>query len=172
MVTTSPQNFGCLPKFLNTGGNTLKLPDADNVRYHAGNGLVYVGHADAAITAFDAKTYAVKATVKLPGPPEAFQIDAGRKRLYVNCLKPATVAVLDLDTHEVVSKHPLKLADACYPMALDVKGQRVFVRGESKSLNSPVERFRSWLMVPVPISPSLYSLPTFSTFITVLLMGF
>lgn len=114
--------------------HTLKLPDADNVRYHAGTGLVYVGHAEAAITAFDARTYAVKATVKLPGPPEAFQIDAGRKRLYVNCLKPATVAVIDLDTHEVVAKHPLKLADACYPMALDVKGQRVFVGCRKKPM--------------------------------------
>lgn len=107
--------------------HSLALPDADNVRYNASTGLVYVGHADAALTAFDARTYAVKATMKLPGPPEAFQIDPGRKRLYVNCLKPATLAIIDLDKHEVISKHPLKLADACYPMALDLAGQRVFI---------------------------------------------
>ena len=114
--------------------HTLKLPDADNVRYNPATGLVYVGHAEASLTAFDAKTYAVKATVKLPGPPEAFQIDSARKRLYVNCLNPATVAIIDLDKHEVVSKHPLKLADACYPMALDVKGQRVFVGCRKKPM--------------------------------------
>lgn len=114
--------------------HSLKLPDADNVRYNPATGLVYVGHAEAAITAFDAKTYEVKATVKLPGPPEAFQIDAGRKRLYVNCLNPATLAVIDLERHEVVSKHPLNLADACYPMALDVKGRRVFVGCRKKPM--------------------------------------
>ena len=114
--------------------HALKLPDADNVRYNPATGLVYVGHAEASLTAFDAKTYAVKATVKLPGPPEAFQIDAARKRLYVNCLKPATVAIIDLDKHEVVSKHPLKLADACYPLALDVKGQRLFVGCRKKPM--------------------------------------
>jgi hypothetical protein len=107
--------------------HSLKLSDADNVRYNSKSGLVYVGHAEASLTAFDANSYAVKATMKLPGPPESFQIDAERKRLYVNCLKPATVAIIDLEKHEVLSKHPLKLADACYPMALDLQGQRVFV---------------------------------------------
>jgi DNA-binding beta-propeller fold protein YncE len=114
--------------------HSLKLPAADNVRYDAATGLVYVGHAEASITAFDAKTFEVKATIKLPGPPEAFQIDSGRKRMYVNCLKPATVAVVDLNKHVVAAKHPLKLADANYPMALDVKGQRVFVGCREKPM--------------------------------------
>ena len=114
--------------------HTLKLPDADNVRYHAANGLVYVGHGENALTAFDAKTYEVKATVKLPGAPEAFQIDPSKKRLYVNCLKPATVAVIDLEKHEVVAKYPLTLADANYPLALDTKGQRVFVGCRKKPM--------------------------------------
>jgi DNA-binding beta-propeller fold protein YncE len=114
--------------------HSLKLPDADNVRYDPKSGLVYVGHAEAAITAFDAETYKVKGLVKLPGPPEAFQIDAERKRLYVNCLKPATVAVIDLDKHEVVSRYPLKLAEACYPMALDINGRRVFIGCRKKPM--------------------------------------
>ena len=60
--------------------HSLKLPDADNERYNPQSGLVYVGHAEKSLTASDAKTYEVKATVKLPGPAEAFQIDpvAGR----------------------------------------------------------------------------------------------
>ena len=36
--------------------------------------------------------------------------------MYVNCLKPATVAVIDLEKHEVVAKYPLTLADANYPL--------------------------------------------------------
>ena len=114
--------------------HTLKLPDADNVRYHAGNGLVYVGHGEKSLSGFDAMTYEVKATIPLPGAPESFQIDAAKKRLYVNCLKPATVAVIDLDKHEVVAKYPLTLADANYPLTLDTKGQRVFVGCRKKAM--------------------------------------
>jgi hypothetical protein len=107
--------------------HALQLPDADNVRYNSKTGLIYVGHAEASLTAFDARSFEVKATVKLPGPPEAFQIDAERKRLYVNCLRPATVVIVDLNNHTLVSQTRLKLADACYPMALDTQGQRIFV---------------------------------------------
>ena len=107
--------------------HTLKLPDADNVRIDPASGLVYVGHAEAMLTAFDAKTYAVKAAIKLPGAPESFQIDAARKRMYVNCLKPATVAVIDLVKHEIIARYPLTKADANYPMTLDVDGQRIFI---------------------------------------------
>ena len=114
--------------------HTLKLPDADNVRFDPASGLVYVGHGDKALTAFDATTYTVKATIPLPGPPESFQIDAGRKRLYVNCLRPATVAVIDLATHAVVARWPLTLADANYPLALDVKGRRLFVGCRKKPM--------------------------------------
>jgi len=106
---------------------TVKAPDADNVRYRADKGLVYVGHAEATLTAFDAKSLAVKAKIKLPGPPEAFQIDAENGRIYVNCLKPSLVAVVDLTKNEVIAKYPLTKAEANYPLALDPSGKRVFV---------------------------------------------
>src|SRR5437763_2251276 len=38
----------------------VKAADADNVRYHAAKGLVYVGHAEASLGVIDAKTLAVK----------------------------------------------------------------------------------------------------------------
>jgi DNA-binding beta-propeller fold protein YncE len=105
----------------------VKLPDADNVRYHAAKGLVYVGHAESSLTAIDPKTLAVKAAVKLPGPPEAFQIDAAGNRIFVNTLRPAMVAVVDLDKNEVTAKYAITKADANYPLALDPAGKRVFV---------------------------------------------
>lgn len=107
--------------------HSIPLPDADNVRFNPASGLVYVGHAEKMLTAFDARTYAVKAGIKLPGAPEAFQIDAARNRLFVNCLRPATVAVVDLARHEVTAKYPITRADANYPLALDPDGRRVFV---------------------------------------------
>ena len=113
---------------------SIKLPDADNVRYDPTNGLIYVGHAENELSAINAKTYEVKTTIKLPGAPEAFQIDSTRKRIYVNTLKPAHVAVIDTDKNEVIAKYPLKLADANYPMALDVMNQRIFVGCRKKPL--------------------------------------
>src|SRR5262249_62019307 len=44
--------------------HSLKLPDADNVRYDPRTHRGYVGHEDRALTSFDAATYAVKATVR------------------------------------------------------------------------------------------------------------
>jgi hypothetical protein len=114
-------------------GQTFKLlgavraPDADNARYHAAKGLVYVAHAEAALSVIDAKSLAVKVTVKLPGPPEAFQIDAAKNRIFVNTLKPSQVAVVDLDKNEVTAKCALTKAEANYPLAFDPDGKRVFV---------------------------------------------
>jgi DNA-binding beta-propeller fold protein YncE len=128
--------------FLGNGGNgecrsfdgtsfkllgATKMADADNVRYLPAKGLVFVAHAESSLSILDAKTLAVKATVKLPGPPEAFQIDAGKNRIFVNTLKPAQVVVVDLDKSAVAAKYPLTRAEANYPLALDVEGKRVFV---------------------------------------------
>jgi DNA-binding beta-propeller fold protein YncE len=105
----------------------VKALDADNVRYHAAKGLIYVGHAESSLAVIDAKTLAVKATVKLPGPPEAFQIDAAGNRLFVNTLKPSQVAVVNLDKNEVTARYTLTRAEANYPLAFDADGKRVFV---------------------------------------------
>jgi DNA-binding beta-propeller fold protein YncE len=107
--------------------HSLKLPDADNVRYDPRTRRVYVGHEDRALTAFDAESYAVKGTVRLPGPPEAFQLDPARPRLFVNTHDPAGVAEVDTDRLEVVARRPLTKASGNYPMALDAAGGRVFV---------------------------------------------
>src|SRR5262245_46294130 len=90
--------------------HSLKLPGADNVRYDPSARRVYVAHEEKALTAFDAESFAVKGTAKLPGPPEAFQVDPGRRRLYVNTHDPAGVAEVDADTLEVLARHPLTRA--------------------------------------------------------------
>jgi DNA-binding beta-propeller fold protein YncE len=114
--------------------HSLNMPAADNVRYDPGAGLVHVVHAEHALTVFDGRTFAVKATVKLPGPPEALQLDVKRKRLYVNTHQPAQVAVVDLGTHEVIDRIPLTLAEANYPMALDLARQQVFIGCRKKPM--------------------------------------
>lgn len=106
---------------------SVKLPDADNVRYHPAKGLVYVVHAESSLSVIDAKNLALKATIKLPGPPEGLQLDAAKSRIFVNCVKPAMVAVVNLDKNDVAAKYPLTVAMSNYPMALDTAGNRVFV---------------------------------------------
>ncbi|HSQ54631.1 MAG TPA: YncE family protein, partial [Gemmata sp.] len=113
---------------------SVKLPDADNVRYDPIAKHVWVAHAEKMLTSLDPKTLEVKATVKLPGSPEAFQIDPERKRLYVNCLKPAMVAVVDTEKAQVMSQYRLTHGDQNYPMALDRDGGRVFVGCRAKPM--------------------------------------
>jgi DNA-binding beta-propeller fold protein YncE len=105
----------------------VKLDDADNVRYDARVHRVYVGHADKALAVLDAKTLEVLADIKLPGPPEAFQLEKGRPRLYLNTPSPAQVVVVDTVMNKVVGRYPLTRAGGNYPLALDEAGRRVFV---------------------------------------------
>jgi DNA-binding beta-propeller fold protein YncE len=106
--------------------HTVKLPDADNVRYDPRTRQIYVIHAEKALTAIDPRTFAVKATIKLPGSPEGFQIDPTRPRLYINTLRPSQVSAIDTEKNKVVGTYSLN-ADANYPLTLDPAGRRVFV---------------------------------------------
>jgi YVTN family beta-propeller protein len=106
---------------------SIKLEDADNVRYDPRTKQVYVAHAESALSVIDPTNLTVKATIKLPGPPEAFQLDPSQPRLYVNIPKPCQVAVVDTQKNEVVNNFPLTLAEANYPLALDATGGRLFI---------------------------------------------
>jgi hypothetical protein len=105
----------------------VKLDDADNVRYHPATRRVYVAHAEKALAVLDARTFEVKADIKLPGPPEAFQLEKGRPRLYLNTPEPAQVVGIDTEKNEVVGRYPLQGAAGNYPLALDEASRRLFV---------------------------------------------
>jgi len=111
---------------------SIKLPGADNVRYLAKRQLVYVGHGDKALSAIDARTYEIKATIKLPGRPEGFQLEIKRPRLYMNTVDPTRLVVVDTDKNEVLHSYAIKLADRAYPMALDVANKRIFLGMRNK----------------------------------------
>jgi len=111
---------------------SIKLPGADNVRYLARRRLVYVGHAEKALSVIDAQTYVVKAEIKLPGRPEGFQLDTKRPRLYMNTVEPTRLVVVDTDKNEVLQSHPLTLADRAYPMAVDEANHRLFLGCRNK----------------------------------------
>jgi DNA-binding beta-propeller fold protein YncE len=113
---------------------SIKLPGADNVRYLASRRLVYVGHAEKALSAIDAQTYEVKAEIQLPGRPEGFQLETKRPRLYMNTVEPTRLVVVDTDKNEVLHRYPLTLADRAYPMAVDEANHRLFLGCRNKPL--------------------------------------
>ncbi len=131
---------------------SIKLDDADNVRFDARTGRVYVAHAENALSAIDSRSLEIKATIKLPGAPEAFQIDPSRPRLFVNIPRPSQVAEVDTDKNEVVRRFPLTLAAANFPMALDAPGGRLFVgcRQKPAVLILDVHTGRQRARVPIP----------------------
>ncbi len=111
---------------------SIKLPGADNVRYLARRRLVYVGHAEKALSVIDARTLEVKAEIKLPGRPEGFQLETKRPRLYMNTVDPTRLVVVDTEKNAVLHSHPLKLADRAYPLAVDEANRRLFIGCRNK----------------------------------------
>ncbi len=101
--------------------------DADNVRYDAARGRVYVAHAEKSLAVVDAKTNGVKADVPLPADGEAFVLEAGRPRLYIDCPDASEVAVIDTDKNEVTAHYPVKMGAEFPAIALDEAAHRLYV---------------------------------------------
>ena len=106
---------------------SFKLPDADNVRYDPKSARIYVAHAEHSLAVIAPETLKIEATIKLPGPPEAFQLDPTQSRIFLNCTSPSQVVVIDAKKREVTASYALQRAKGNYPLALDAEHQRVFV---------------------------------------------
>ncbi len=107
---------------------TIKFKDdADNVRYNPATRLVYVAHAEKALGVIDAKSFALKADIKLPAAAEGFAMEAKRPRIYLVNPSPSQVAVIDTDKNEVVTTYPIAAASGGHPIALDEANRRLVV---------------------------------------------
>jgi DNA-binding beta-propeller fold protein YncE len=113
---------------------SIPLADADNVRYQRRTRRVYVAHAEKALAVIDAKTLKVLTDIKLPGAPEAFQLEAKRPRLYLNTPSVPAVVVIATDKNKVVGRYPLRKAGGNFPLALDAAGRRLFIGCRRKPL--------------------------------------
>ena len=105
---------------------SFELPDTDNVRYDSRTQRVYAAHAEKALAVIDAKSLELHGDIKLPGSPEAFQLEKARPILYLNAPSANMVVAIDLQKDEVVRRWPLKLAGANYPLTIDQAAHRVF----------------------------------------------
>mgnify|MGYP003645672608 CR=1 FL=1 len=81
--------------------NIELLEDADNVRYNAGTGLVYVGYGDGAegmvspaIAAIDPSTNEQVERISLPAHPESFQLSPSGDTLFCNTPNTSSITVV------------------------------------------------------------------------------
>jgi DNA-binding beta-propeller fold protein YncE len=101
--------------------------DADNLRYDAQARRVYVAAQDGVIGPIELNTMEKLPEIKLPGHPEAFAIETGGCRLFVNVPKTDSVFVIDRCKTEIVGQWQLTKAKVNYTMAFDEAHSRLFV---------------------------------------------
>jgi DNA-binding beta-propeller fold protein YncE len=124
-------------------GQTYKLlksldfkKDGDNVRYEPETKRLYVAHEAGGLGIVDAEKMEIVGDIPLDGHPEAFQLEKGGKRIFVNIPDAKEIVVVDREKKAVLAKWPLEKLEANFPMALDESTHRLFVgcRKPSKML--------------------------------------
>jgi DNA-binding beta-propeller fold protein YncE len=101
--------------------------DADNLRYDAQARRVYVAAQDGVIGPIELNTMEKLPEIKLPSHPEAFAIETGGYRLFVNVPKTDSIFVIDRSKSEVIDRWQLTKAKVNYTMAFDEVHGRLFV---------------------------------------------
>jgi DNA-binding beta-propeller fold protein YncE len=101
--------------------------DADDIRYDEAHRLVFVGYGSGGIAVLDAMTGRELGTIKLRGHAEAFEVENGGARIYVNVPTAAEIAVAGWDRRSVIERWPMEKYRANFPMAFDRARHRLFV---------------------------------------------
>jgi DNA-binding beta-propeller fold protein YncE len=108
--------------------DTVKFSDdADNIRYDETKKEIYVGYGSGALAIVDPKSKKRIGDIPLSGHPESFQLEESGTRVFINVPSANHVAVVDRSRRSVIATWPLAGARANFPMALDERGQRLFV---------------------------------------------
>jgi DNA-binding beta-propeller fold protein YncE len=102
------------------------LPDADNIRFDAQAGRVYVGFASA-LAVLDPVAMRVVERHRLPGHPEAFALATAGPEIYVNVPTAGKVVVVDRRTGKTTATWDVAPATRNFPMALDEPNHRLVV---------------------------------------------
>lgn len=103
------------------------LDDADNMRFDARAGLIYVGYGAGALAVIDAAKAETIGHIKLAGHPESFQLERNGSRIFVNVPDAQQIAVVDRGIGVVTETLPMTDFKANFPMALDEADHRLFV---------------------------------------------
>jgi YVTN family beta-propeller protein len=103
------------------------MSDADNLRFDAAAGLLYVGYGEGALGIIDPSSMKRTADLRLPGHPESFRLEEAGPRVFVNVPTTREILVLDRGPRSIVAHIPLGNFANNYPMSLDEGGHRLFV---------------------------------------------
>jgi YVTN family beta-propeller protein len=103
------------------------MSDADNLRFDAAAGMLYVGHGDGALGVVDPASMKTTADIRLPGHPESFRLEDGGPRIFVNVPTTREILVVDRTQRAIASHIPLGNMLNNYPMSLDESRHRLFV---------------------------------------------
>ncbi len=127
--------------------------DADNVRYNPATGSVYVAHAEKSLGVLDAKSFALKADIKLNASAESFQFEKGRPLLYLVTPSPSQLLVIDTQKNAVKTTYPIKSAEAGHALALDEANHRVFLGCRKEPMLVVVDTETGKEVTTVPLPP-------------------
>jgi hypothetical protein len=103
------------------------LDDADNMRFDARAGSIYVGYGSGALAVIDVAKAETIGHIKLAGHPESFQLERNGDRIFINVPDARHIAVVDRHSGAVTVTWPMADLKANFPMALDEAGHRLFV---------------------------------------------
>jgi DNA-binding beta-propeller fold protein YncE len=101
--------------------------DADNVRYNPRTRRIYVVHADAELSVIDANDYTLRSPIALPKSLGAFQLEAGRPRMYINAKAEGAVVALDSENDRIIGRYNVEPAGVNAALAIDERAHRLFV---------------------------------------------
>ena len=100
--------------------------DADNIRFDAGSGHVWVGYGGGALGEFDQDGTKL-GDIKLDAHPESFQLEKNGSRIFVNLPNSRKIAVVDPKSRSVSGSWGTGGPLSNFPMALDEQNNRLFV---------------------------------------------
>ena len=103
------------------------MPDADNIRFDAAAGLLYVGYGEGALGVIDPGSMRKTADIPLPAHPESFRLEEAGARVFVNVPTTREILVVDRVQRSILAHIPLGSFADNYPMSLDERGHRLFV---------------------------------------------
>ena len=116
-------------------GETPLGGPADLAVFCPKNHTVYVGHDDAPeIWAVDTVARKVVATIPIPEGPEGIVYDEANNRVYAASKSGDAVIVIDPTSNKAVASWPTFPAKKPHGVALDAKGNRLFVAGGNGEL--------------------------------------
>ncbi|MGE5326401.1 MAG: YncE family protein [Deltaproteobacteria bacterium] len=101
--------------------------DADDTRYDAATRRVYVGYGEGAVAAMDSATGKVLGEIKVSGHPEAYEVEKGGGKIFINVPDARDIEVGDWGRKQIVARWPTGEYGANFPMAVDPGEHRLFV---------------------------------------------